>query len=116
MRRAIRWSAIPVLGLGMFLADAAVAADADVTVLRGMSAKTTASTGAPTVLRGMPAGDSQAADAKKLRSRRVASSWISTGGDSLWLVESDGGGIVGCWLQGSGYAGRTDIRCARRGW
>lgn len=119
MKRAIHWSAIAVVGLGMVSAGASFAADSGVTVLRGtptQTAETKASAGEHIVLRGMPAERSQSAESRKSRSRQVASGWISTGGEALWLVERRGGTIVGCWLQGSTYAGRSEIRCARTRW
>ena len=115
---AIKWAAIMLVGLGLASA-AATSAEATVTVLRGTAGKpgaTQASAGMPTVLRGRQSGSPKSAETGKRRARRAASGWITTGGDTLWMVERRGGQIVGCWLQGSTQAGRTEIRCARRGW
>jgi hypothetical protein len=119
MNGAIKLAAIMAIGLGVFAAQAVDAAESGVTVVRGTAgnaAATKAVTGLPTVLRGIKASSPRRAKAPRRGSRSAASGWIATGGDTLWLVERQGGRIIGCWLQGSTQAGQTDIRCGRGGW
>ncbi len=108
-----KWAVIVVAGLGV-LAAPAVAAETEVTVIRGTTSDTAAgqaAAGLPTILRGWPPGARRLA--AKPKPKRDAPGWIATGGDSLWLVERGGGRVVGCWLQGSTQAGETDVRCGR---
>ena len=109
MTGAIKMAAFMVAGLGV-LGAPAVAAETDVTVLRGTASN--AESGRVTLLRGWPAGAPRkpATPAPE----RDAPGWIATGGETLWLVERDGGEVLGCWLQGSTDADETDeIRCSR---
>ncbi len=110
---AAKWTVIVVAGLGV-LAAPAVAAETGVTVIRGTTIGTAAgqaAAGLPTVLRGWPPGAPRRAP--KPEPKRDAPGWIATGGETLWLVERDGGRVVGCWLQGSTQVGEIDILCGR---
>ncbi len=116
MNGTIKWAAIMVTGLGV-LSTPAVAVESGVKVIRGPASDAASgkpAAGLPTVLRGWPPGAKRLA--AKPEPKRDAPQWISTGGDALWLVERDGGRVVGCWLQGSTQAGETDVRCGRGAW
>ena len=71
-------------------------------------------TGLPTVLRGWPSGSPRIA--AKPKPKRVSPGWIATGGETLRLVERDGGRVVGCWLQGSTQVSEIDVLCGRGAW
>ncbi len=119
MNSAIKWAAIIAIGLGVVSLRAAAGAETGVTVVRGTPSKSAAaktSAGLPTVLRGRQAGSSNSTATRKRRSRGAATGWITTGGETLWLVQRHGGRIVGCWMQGSTQAGQSEIRCARSAW
>ncbi len=110
---ATKWAAITVAGLGV-LAVSAVAAETGVTVIRGTASDAASgqpAAGLPTVLRGWPPGAPRRAP--KPEPKRDAPGWIATGGETLWLVERDGGRVVGCWLQGSTQVGEIDVLCGR---
>ncbi len=116
MNSASTWAATLVAGLALFAAPAA-AAETDVTVIRGTMSDTAAArqeAGLPTILRGWPAGAPRRAAAPEPEPGPTR--WIATAGDTLWLVERRGGRVVGCWLQGSGRVGVSNIRCRRGAW
>ncbi len=114
MKSASTWAAALVAGLALFAAPA-VAAETDVTVIRGtMSDAAAPEAGVATVLRGWPAGTPRPASAAA--PEPGPTNWIATAGDTLWLVERQGGRVVGCWLQGSGRVGVSNIRCRRGAW
>ena len=113
MNGAIKWAVIVVAGLGV-LAAPAVAVESGIKVIRGTTSDTAAgqpADGLPTVLRGWPSGAQR--KAAKPEPKRDQPGWVASGGETLWLVERGGGGLIGCWLQGSTQAGETDIRCKR---
>ena len=117
MRCGVGWIMIVVAGLGVPVA--AVAAESGVAVVRGTataSAAAPSAVGLPAILRGRPAASPRRASTPPSPPEYDSAGWIATGGDTLWLVERQGDGIVGCWLQGSARAGETVIRCARDSW
>jgi hypothetical protein len=61
-------------------------------------------------------GSGRSAEAPSPAPDSDGSGWIAVGGDALWLVERDGGRVIGCWLQGSTQVGRTNVRCGEGGW
>ena len=110
---ATRLAATVVTGLGV-LATPAVAAQTEVTVIRGTASDTASgqpADGLPAVLRGWPPGAKRAQ--AKPEPKPGAPGWIATGGETLWLLEPGGERMIGCWLQGSTQVGGTDIRCGR---
>ena len=113
INRGAKWTVIVVAGLGV-LGAPAVAAETEVTVIRGTTSDAATdqlTAGLPTVLRGWSPGAPRRAP--KPKPKRHEPGWIATGGETLWLVERGGGRVVGCWLQGSTHAGETDVRCGR---
>ncbi len=112
---AAKWAAITIAGLGV-LAAPAVAAETEVTVIRGTASNSASgqpTAGLPTVLRGWPPGAPRVA--AEPEPKRDAPDWIATGGESMWLVER-GGQLIGCWLQGSTQVGEIDVLCGRGAW
>lgn len=116
MNSAGTWAATLIAALALFAAPA-VAAQADVTVIRGTmsdAAAEQAAGGLPTVLRGWRAGAPRPAATPE--PEPGPTSWIAAGGDTLWLVERNGGRVIGCWLQGSGRVGVSNVRCGQGAW
>ena len=117
MKCGVGWIMFVVAVLG--LPAASIAAESGVAVVRGTATASTVEplvAGIPTILRGQPAAASWRASTPPSPPEYEPPGWITTGGDTLWLVERQGDGIVGCWLQGSARAGETVIRCAHDTW
>ncbi len=116
MISAGKLAATMITGLVVW-ASGAIAAETVVTVFRGTESGAAADqqqAGLPVVLRGMPVASRQPADTQA--PEPDGDGWTATGGEALWLVERDGGQVLGCWLQGSSQAGMTDVRCGEGVW
>ena len=90
----------------------AAAQTAGVTVLRGAGSQsdTAASAAGVQIVRGTPAKRAPAARSSK--TVKLVMPFVAAG-ETLWLRNARTGRLIACWVSGSGYVGRSVIRCTR---
>lgn len=103
-----------VLSWAAAIAGTSAAQTAGVTVLRGGGSQSSAaaSTAAGVeIVRGTPVSRRAAARSSS-RTVKLVMPFVAAG-DTLWLRNSRTGRLIACWVSGSGYVGRSVIRCTR---
>ena len=101
-------SAIAILW-AVLVASPAGAQSADVDVLRGTDRA--AAAGGVEVLRGTPMAP-RPPEERSYRTTLVLP--FVAAGETLWLRDARSGRLVACQVRGSGYVGRSVIRCTQR--
>jgi hypothetical protein len=99
------------LSWAVSIAGTAAAQSAGITVLRGAGNQSgAAASAAPGVeiVRGTPATRQPAARSGK--PVKLVMPFVAAG-ETLWLRDARTGGLIACWVSGSGYVGRSVIRC-----